>query len=214
MLIWPAKDPLEELDFSWTVPLDSGDTLDATNGFFPTVVEGTIVKDQDTFNDTVGTVWLRGGIDGEIAKVEMIALSEDGRKFREIGVLPIVDHARAILADFRMMYSAFVSIPDGDIGFWLAKAAADVGTTWPSDRRDEARCAWAAHKMVENGVLQALIPAGVTGFRSGDFSAQIDARTANRTGYDSTKYGLEFKRLQRLAFGGSTASAWTPPAPC
>ncbi len=206
MIVWPAKDPAEVLDFSWTVPLDPDDFIGT---FTASLSSGSVALGIQDQTETVGIVWISGGAADELAYVNLRAVTDAGRTFRDVAVLPLIDRASAVLADFRLRYPAFVSIADGPIGFWLAKAGAEVGDTWPEDVRTEAKGAWAAHKLMESGVLQSM-PSGVTSFKSADFSASFSDAVAGRTGYDSTIYGREFKRLQRRCFGGPRL-AWTPP---
>jgi hypothetical protein len=200
MIVWPAKDPAEVLDFTWTVPLDGDDVIDS---FSPTLISGSITIDSNDKTDLVGTLWISGGTADEIAQISLRAVTEGGRTFRELGVLPLVDRASEVLADFRLRYPAFAAVADGPIGFWLAKAGAEVGANWPSEVIAEAKCAWSAHRLALAGALSAMaMPDGVTSFKSGDFSATFADSVAARTGYDATVYGREFKALQRRNFGG------------
>jgi hypothetical protein len=209
MIVWPAKDPVEELDFTWTVPLDTGDTIASHT---VAVSSGTIAIDSDSNSNTQVTVWLSGGADGETATVNLTATTAGGRTFREVAVLPVFDRASDLLALFRLRYGAFSAVADGTIGYWLADAARLVDDAWAEADRDPARFAWAAHMLSETGALASAIPAGVTSFRSGSFSATIDSSVATLTGLKATSYGREFLALRRASFAGPFL-AWTPPAP-
>lgn len=208
MIVWPAKDPAETLDFTWTVPLDGADTIAS---FTATVSAGAIVKDSASNTTTQVTVWISGGADGETATINLTAVTAGGRTFREVAVLPVFDRASEMLALFRLRYGAFAAVADGQIGYWLADAARLVDTTWTEASRDPAKFAWAAHMLAESGALSAAIPAGVTSFRSGSFSATIDSGVASLTGLRATSYGREFLALRHADFGGPIL-AWTPPA--
>jgi hypothetical protein len=61
--------------------------------------------------------------------------------------------------------------------------------------------AYAAHRMAEQGLSGAMV-GGVTGFKSGTFSAQLSEQAANRTGFNATIYGREFLSLARINFAG------------
>ncbi len=207
MIVWPAKDPAEVLDFTWTPGLDTGDTIAS---FTATVASGTVAKDSASNTTTAVTVWLSGGADGETATVNLTAVTAGGRTFREVAVLPVFDRASELLSLFRLRYPAFVSVADGQIGYWLADAARLVDASWPTTSADPATFAWAAHMLSESGALVGAIPAGVTSFRSGSFSATVDSGVASLTGLRATSYGREFLALRRANFGGPIL-AWTPP---
>lgn len=209
MIVWPAKDPAETLDFNWTVPVDAGDTV-AT--YTAAVASGTVAIDADENGDARVTVWLSGGTDLETATFNLTATTVGGRTFRELAVLPVFDRASELLALFRLRYAAFASIADGVIGYWLADAAGRIADPWPEDARDPAKLVLAAHMLAESGALSgnAGIPAGVTSFRSGSFSATFSDSVANRTGFSTTIYGREFLALRRRNFVGMT-TAWAPP---
>lgn len=208
MIVWPAKDPAEVLDFTWTVPLDDAETVASHT---TAVIGGTIVKNSDSHSDVAVSVWISGGADGETATVNLTAVTTGGRTFREVAVLPVFDRASEMLVLFRLRYPAFLSVADGQIGYWLADASRLVGTNWTEASRDPAKFAWAAHMLSESGVLSAVVPAGVTSFRSGSFSATVDSGIASLTGLRSTSYGREFLALRQADFGGPFL-AWTPPA--
>lgn len=208
MIVWPAKDPAEVLDFTWTVPLDGADTIAS---FTATVATGTVVKQSASNSTTQVTVWLSGGTNAETATINLTAVTAGGRTFRELAVLPVFDRASTMLALFRLRYPAFSTVADGQIGYWLADALTQVGDEWAEANRDAAKFAWAAHRMAEGGMLTGAIPAGVTSFKSGAFSATIADVVAGLTGLSGTIYGREFLALRRASFGGPLLS-WSPPA--
>lgn len=196
MIIWPAKDPAEELDYSWTIPLDSGDEVDS---FTATKISGSVDLGSSDYAGAVGSLWLSGGTADELAYINLEAVTLDGRKFREVGVLPLVDRASAVLADFRLTYPEFAATDDGRIGFFLAKAGTVVGDNWSEATRDPAKIAWVAHQIASAPV--AGMPAGVTSFKSADFSATFSEAAVSRVGYAATIYGREFARYQRQFAG-------------
>lgn len=208
MIVWPAKDPAETLDFTWTVPLDGADTIAA---FTATVATGTVVKQSAGNSTTQVTIWLSGGANAETATINLTAITAGGRTFREVAVLPVFDRASVMLTLFRLRYPAFASVADGQIGYWLADALTQVGEEWAEANSDPAKFAWAAHRLVESGTLTSAIPAGLTSFKSGAFSATVSDGLASLTGLSATTYGREFIALRRASFGGPFLS-WTPPA--
>jgi hypothetical protein len=113
-------------------------------------------------------------------------------------------------ATLRLRYPAFAAVSDATIQYWLTDAERIVTAEWGDDE-EPASFALAAHHMATNrvaGLVQdasAMIPAGVTSFRSAAFSADVSVAAANRTilgGYSSTSYGIEFAAMQRRNFGG------------
>lgn len=209
MIVWPAKDPAEELDFSWTVPLDTGDTIatftaDKTSG---SVVKGTV--DTNTA-DTVGIVWISSGTADEKAYFSLTAVTTAGRTFREVAMLPIIDRAAELIGEFRTRCPQFVSIDDGQVSYWLSEAGSVVDSGWPADVRLRAKALYAAHMMASSGVLTSAIPQGLTSFKSGTFAATVSDSVASLTGLQSTVHGREFLTLRRRYFAGPRLS-WTPP---
>lgn len=113
-------------------------------------------------------------------------------------------------ADLKTRYPAFAALWDATVQSWLDEAAIECAG-WPDDTRPRAEMAYAAHRMVEGGAIQTTVAAGLTSFRSGEFSASVSDSVASRTGFAATIYGREFARLRRIHFGGPIP-AWTPPA--
>lgn len=116
-------------------------------------------------------------------------------------------------ATLKARYPAFASVADATVDYWLAEAAEDCAG-WPDSLRARGEMALAAHRMAELGIVAGTVPAGVTSFKSGTFSATVSDGVASRTGYDATVYGREFRQLARSVFGGPRL-AWQPSAePC
>lgn len=208
MIVWPAKDPDEVADFTWTPPLDDGDTI-AT--FAAAVASGTVAIDSDEFTTTLATVWLSGGMDGETATFTLTVTTAGGRTFETTAALLVASSDTPLLTAFRIRYPAFVALADSAILYWLSDAARFVDTSWREADRDPASLAYAAHMLSETGALPSAIPAGLTSFRSGAFSATMADGLAGLTGFQSSIYGREFLALRRASFAGPRL-AWTPPA--
>lgn len=116
-------------------------------------------------------------------------------------------------ATLKARYPAFTAVADETIDYWLAEAAEDCAS-WPDSLRARGEMALAAHRMAELGIITGAVPAGVTSFKSGTFSATVSDGFASRTGYDATVYGREFRQLARNLFGGPRL-AWLPGTePC
>ena len=111
-------------------------------------------------------------------------------------------------ATLKARYPAFQTVSDVTVTTWLAEAATDCAT-FPESTRARAEMALAAHNMASIGIVTGAIPAGVTSFRSGTFSATVSDATASLTGFSSTVYGREFLTYRRSAFAGPRM-AWQP----
>lgn len=208
MIIWPAKDLNEVLDYTWTVALDDSDTI-AT--FTPTKLSGSATIDSYTTNgaDTKGILVLSGGADGDTTQISLVATTAGGDTFREVGVIPILDRAAELMTTFRLAYPAFVNVADGLVAQAIIRAGTFVDSTWLELIRDEAKVAYAAHHLVENGSFKGPVPAGgLQSFKSGDFQATMNSDVAKLTGLEATPYGRDFIRLRRMAFGGPH-QAWS-----
>lgn len=206
MIVWPAKDPLEVLDYTWPVPVDDGDSVATIT---VSRVGGSATLDSQTLTGGSIRCWISGGAADELSYFALTAVTVGGRTFRETAVLPVIDRAAELLATFRLRYPAFSSVEDGPISYWLVSAATVVGDKWPEAVRAPAKAAYAAHRMAEAGQGKGAVPAGVTSFKSGTFSATVADGIASLTGLDATVYGREFVALRRTAFAGPRL-AWTP----
>jgi hypothetical protein len=206
VIVWPAKDPSEHLDYTWGVPLDAGDSIVS---YTAAAASGTATKDSDALSGGNVTLWISGGTDGESATFTLTATTTAGRTFREVAILPIFDRASEMLAMFRLRYPEFVSVADGLIGYWLADAGITDG--WLENDRDPARLALAAHNLslagqgASGGPVANLAAMGVTSFRSAGMSANfaesvVSARA--KGGYGSTRYGRDFQVYLRRNAGG------------
>ena len=197
MIIWPAKDPDEVADYTWTPPLDSGDTITT---FTAVRTAGTVTKQSQSNTGTVATVWLMGGADGETSTFTLTVTTAGGRTFETTASILVAASNTPLLTAFRIRYPKFAAVGDGAVLYWITDAARFVGETWRATDRDPATLAYAAHMLADTGALTSTIPAGVTSFRSGAFSATIADGIAALTGFASTAYGREFLALRRANF--------------
>ena len=142
----------------------------------------------------------------------MLGQTERPSPFKEGNPLAIPAHKRSMataptIADFRARYPAFAAVADASIQYWLTEGFGEV-SAWADTDQPRGAMAYAAHKLAgQTGAT----PEGVTGFKSGTFSAQLSEQAANRTGFHATVYGREFLDLARRSFAGPRL-AWTPPS--
>lgn len=116
-LDWPSKDPDEVLDFSWTVPLDDGDTITGT----PTasVLAGTVSLGAPSVAGNLATVVISGGQPSENAIVKMTAQTAGGRTFVEEFLLKIAavsavpTDADNLRADIAKLNQALMNLATG-----------------------------------------------------------------------------------------------------
>ena len=111
-------------------------------------------------------------------------------------------------AALKARYPAFAAVLDATVQYWLTDAERYVDQSWRENDYAPALMSRAAHSMAIGGILtsgSAQLPAGITNFKSGTFSATIsDAAVQAQTkgDYGATPYGVEFRALQRRNFAG------------
>ena len=79
---WANKDP-DEVDYrthDWTAQL-AGSTIAGTPT--ATVTSGSVVIDTTSTTGAIQTVWLSGGTDGTLCRIELEATFADGRTIQE-----------------------------------------------------------------------------------------------------------------------------------
>lgn len=117
-------------------------------------------------------------------------------------------YTKPTLATFRALYPAFAAVADATVEAWIDAGDAET-EAWPDDNRASAVMLYAAHKMATQGLGTGVVPAGVTSFKSGTFSATVSDGLASKTGLSATSYGRDYLDLMRRDFGGPIL-AWTP----
>lgn len=107
-------------------------------------------------------------------------------------------------AELKTREPAFAAVADETVQYWLTDGERVVTTAWIEADYQPALIAYAAHQLalrgLEAGSVSGQIPAGVTQFRSGNFSVGFSdgaAAALASGGYDATRYGVEFKRYLR-----------------
>jgi hypothetical protein len=113
------------------------------------------------------------------------------------------------LAEFRALYPAFDAVGDATVQAWLDKGETETAN-WPDANRDDGIMLYTAHRLTTQGLGSGAIPAGVTSFKSGTFSATVSDGLASKTGFAATSYGRDYIDLSKRLFGGPRL-AWTPP---
>ena len=120
-------------------------------------------------------------------------------------------YSKPTLSEFRTKYPVFAAVADETVQAWIDEGDTET-SQWSDADRARAVMLYAAHRMAEGGALSGGVAlAGVTSFRSGAFSAQVSDAAANRTGFEATVYGREFRALLRRNFAG-VMTAWNAPA--
>jgi hypothetical protein len=124
-------------------------------------------------------------------------------------------------AELILRYPAFAAVDEAVIQYWLTDAEREVGTTWIEADYAPALMALAAHNMTLAGygtdAASTELPSGITSFKSAELSVSFanEVAAANAAGaYAATRYGVEFRRLQRRSKAGPrVASPGAVPAP-
>jgi hypothetical protein len=114
-------------------------------------------------------------------------------------------------ADLKALYPAFADVADATVDAWIAKASTEaVDTSWQEIDYAPAIIDYAAHRMALLGLgvqseVEGYARAGLTGIRSGSFSANFsDKKVSKASGgsLDATAYGQSYKLLLRRNKGG------------
>lgn len=113
-------------------------------------------------------------------------------------------HTAPTPGDLKTRYPSFSGVADATVQYWLTDAERFVSTSWIEADYAPAIMAYAAHHMALEGLYDSgaggSLPAGVTGFKSGNLSVQIDAsyaRSAAAGSWDATRFGKAFRIMQR-----------------
>lgn len=198
MLIWPAKDPDEVLDYSWSPALDEGDTI-AT--FTAELVEGDVTIDSSSETDTTGTVWISGGT--EASQLRLVAVTAAGRTFEETVALPIRDSGSDFASSFVAVFPAFSAVAQEAIDYWHARALRSIDDSFADDQA-HAVMLFTAHSLVMRGLgtgvdaQRASQFAGATRIKSGSLELSW-SENAKSTG---SIYGDELLGLFKAYWGG------------
>jgi len=219
---WPAKDPDAVLDYTYTIPLDEGDSV-ASSDFEK--LSGDVVIDDKVRVGTLWTVTLSGGTDGETAVYRVAWTTTAGRELdeiitqaiaaNEITELVLEGYVKPSAAHLVARYPAFADVEVTTIRAWLADAERYVDESWAEGDYAPALMALAAHNMTLAGLgteaaVFARVPAGITAMKSGSMSLSFTPESANARaagGLSSTRYGMEFRTLQARNHSGPLVAA-------
>lgn len=208
MIIWPAKDPDEVADYSWTPGLDAGDTIASHT---VTLESGDVAIDSDAHTDDKVTVWLSGGTVG-VSAFTLRVTTVGGRTFETAAQIAVAESSSALITAFRIRFPAFASVPDSTVAYWITDAQLTVTDSWIAADIEPATLTLAAHNLElsgagsSGGAVASLAGMGVTDFKSASMSVSFDAETVRRSGnggYSSTRYGVQFLTYLRRNRGGA-----------
>lgn len=218
----PAKDPDAVLDYSYTIPLDDGDSV--ASATFESL-SGTVVIDEQSRAGADLSFTLSGGEDGETSVFRVAWTTAGGRTNDDVLTLAVASHepealvlsgfAKPSAAHLIARYPAFADVDVSTIRAWLTDAERYVDTTWSEGDYAPAIMALAAHNLALEGfgteaAALAGVPVGVTSLKSGSFSMTMTSEAANARssgGYKATRYGLEYYALLRRNKGGPRVAA-------
>lgn len=207
MIIWPAKDPDEVADYSWTPGLDAGDTIASHT---VTLDDGDVAIDSDAHTDTKVTVWLSGGTVG-VSAFTLRVTTTGGRTFETAAQIAVAELSSALITAFRIRFPAFSAVSAETILYWITDAETIVTDSWAAADIEPAKLTLAAHNLAlsgagsTGGAVSSLAAMGVTDFKSASMSVSFDAETVRRSGnggYSSTRYGVQFLTYLRRNVGG------------
>lgn len=218
---WPAKDPESVLDYTYTIPLDEGDSVATST--FEKLSGGVVIDSQDRLAD-LWTVRLSGGTDGETAVFRVAWTTAGGRVLddiitlavaaNEVTELVLAGYAKPSAQHLIARYPAFADVDVGTIRVWLTDAERYVDESWMEGDYAPALMALAAHRMATAGLgtgnSTGDLPAGLTQMRSGSLSLSFGegaAKDRAAGAFASTVYGSEFAVLLRRNRAGPRVAA-------
>jgi hypothetical protein len=210
-MAWPAKDPNEILDYSWTVALDAGDSITAHTA---TIVSGTATIQSSSAASGKVTAFITGGVDGQSVVIEMRATTAGGRVFEHSGQISIISSANAFEVAFKAAYPAFADTPREAIAYWHDRALRVVDARFGDDQSHAAMLLTAHYLTIQGQGESAEAQrhakfGGATSIKSGTLSINWDssAGQAPKSRFEATRYGLEFLPLLRSYCGGPRITA-------
>jgi len=217
MAVWAAKDPQAVADYTYTIPLDTGDSVAS---YTLQRLTGTVAIDSDSIAGADVTAWLSGGVDGETDVFRIAWITVGGREDDDVITLLVSSHEYEALAltgyakpsaqHLKQRYPAFSSVDAGTVHYWLTDAERSVDTSWTETDYAPALMALAAHNMAISGlgtdpVALAGVAPGVTRLQSASMSVSLTEAAANALvtgGFAATRYGQEYDMLLRRNRGG------------
>lgn len=220
MLIWPAKDPDEIVDYTWSPSLDGADTI-AT--FAATLISGDVSIDSTSNTDTIGMVWLSGGtVDSQL---RLVVTTAGGRTLEETIGLEIRASGSTFAARFKAIFPAFSAASQEAIDFWSAQA---LLVTSPieaclGERFELATMLVTAHYLTEQGLgtgaESEMAAQGMGGFKrikSGtiDLERADGSKTAGMGSWATTSYGVRVYPMLKACLTGPRVTGTGVVAGC
>jgi hypothetical protein len=211
---WAAKDPQAVLDYLYTIPLDTGDSV-ASYTLTKISTDDGVTVDSDARSGANVTAWLSGGNDGKTGVFRIAWVTTLTRHDDAIILLPIAanepvalvltGYAKPSPAHLAIKYPVFAAVSPSTVQFWLTDAERYVTNAWSEGDYAAGLMALAAHNMALAGLgteAEALadLPAGVSRFKSGTLDVTLTEAAANARingGSGSTIYGAEYQMLLR-----------------
>ena len=206
---WPAKDRDAVLDYTYTIPLDAGDSVAS---YALEKLAGDVVIDSDGRAGAIVTAWLSGGTAGENAFFRIAWITAQGRGDDVLISLSIINneagaagYVPATVANLKGAFPKFAAVADWTVEFWLGRARRNVDASWCEDDRAYAESLLAAHHLTLQGFgtgTEAQLAAdGLTGMqsiKSGQLALTVgDAMASAKPGsLEATSYGQQFLALQ------------------
>lgn len=215
---WPSKDPDAVYDYSYTIPLDDGDSVASAT---LSKLSGDVVIDSQGVAANVLTAVLSGGTDGETAVFQVDWSTNGGDADQEVITLAVNEKAPLTAptgfvdptaAELKAAFSRFADVGDPTVEFWLARARRSVDTSWTADDYGMGQMLLAAHYLTLEGYgtgAEAEIAggglAGMKSVKSGNFSFTKDeAGSSVAAGsFDSTSYGTRWLELLKQNKAGA-----------
>lgn len=219
---WPAKDPQAVKDYTFTIPLDEGDTVAA---YTFTKVSGDVVLDSESRAGAVITAWLSGGTTGETAVFKATWETTAGREDEDYvtQLIASADYVALELTDYQKplpqhliaRYPDFAAVPTATIQYWLTDAERFVDDSWLESDYAAGLMAVAAHNMAVTGLgteaaATADLPPGITAMKIGTLGLNFDSAVTKAKAegtWSATRYGTEYQRLLRRNKGGPRVTA-------
>jgi Protein of unknown function (DUF4054) len=220
MTSWPAKDADAVLDYGYTIPLESGDSV-ASYTF--TKLSGDVVIDSQGIVGARVLVWLSGGTDGEINTFRIAWVTTEGRENDDEITLAIApnsgldlgtEYANASASTLKAAFAKFASVSDATVEFWLERARRLVDQSWTEGDYAMGQMLLACHYMTREGLgtgTEAQIAAEglgeFTSVKSGQFSFTRKENSgdgsADAGSMSATSYGRQWLTLCRINRGGA-----------
>jgi hypothetical protein len=212
---WPAKDRDAVLDYTYTIPLDAGDSVAS---YTLEKLAGDVVIDSEGRAGAIVTVWLSGGTSGENAFFRIAWVTAAGRENDDLISLSITNNEAGIAgyvpataATLKSAFAKFADVSDWSIEYSLKRARRDVDDSWCEDDRAHAEILLAAHYLTLDGFgtgTEAQLAAdglsGMQSIKSGQLSLTVSDAIANAKpgSIEATTYGQRFLELMRKNRGG------------